>query len=544
MIEDGRLTHVCRPSRTLLLGVAASLCMVAAAPAQTVAAEPTQSESATGKPNIVVIWGDDVGFWNVGAYSRGMMGYQTPNIDRIANEGALFTDVYAQQSCTAGRAAFILGQSPFRTGLLTIGVPGSPQGITKDQPTIAELLKPLGYTSGQFGKNHLGDRDEHLPTNHGFDEFFGNLYHLNAEEEPEGYYYPKNPEFRKKYGPRGVIHSWANPDGTQKIEDTGPLTTERMPTVDQEIYDAAVKFVDGAVEKKKPFFLWFNTTRMHVWTRLKKESEGKTGIGLYPDGMVEHDEMVGKVLKKLDELGIADNTIVIYSTDNGAEKLTWPDGGSTPFFGEKGTTWEGGFRVPLLVRWPGVIKPGTVYNNIISHEDWMPTLLAAAGDPDVVKKVADGYKVGDKTFKQHLDGYNFLPFFQGKEGKSPRHEIFYFDQGGNLNAVRYDDWKVNFAITEGAINTAYRKTPAWPTIVNLRADPFESAPHDSGMYVRWYADLLWIFVPIQGEVAKFAATLKEYPPVTGGSLSGGLSYRTVQIQQALDLLDSLPGRQN
>ncbi|MFZ0398883.1 MAG: arylsulfatase [Methyloceanibacter sp.] len=544
MIEDGRLTHVCRPSRTLLIGVAASLCMVAAAPAQTVAAEPTQSESATGKPNIVVIWGDDVGFWNVGAYSRGMMGYQTPNIDRIANEGALFTDVYAQQSCTAGRAAFILGQSPFRTGLLTIGVPGSPQGITKDQPTIAELLKPLGYTSGQFGKNHLGDRDEHLPTNHGFDEFFGNLYHLNAEEEPEGYYYPKNPEFRKKYGPRGVIHSWANPDGTQKIEDTGPLTTERMPTVDQEIYDAAVKFVDGAVEKKKPFFLWFNTTRMHVWTRLKKESEGKTGIGLYPDGMVEHDEMVGKVLKKLDELGIADNTIVIYSTDNGAEKLSWPDGGSTPFFGEKGTTWEGGFRVPLLVRWPGVIKPGTVYNNIISHEDWMPTLLAAAGDPDVVKKVADGYKVGDKTFKQHLDGYNFLPFFQGKEDKSPRHEIFYFDQGGNLNAVRYDDWKVNFAITEGAINTAYRKTPAWPIIVNLRADPFESAPHDSGMYVRWYADLLWIFVPIQGEVAKFAATLKEYPPVTGGSLSGGLSYRTVQIQQALDLLDSLPGRQN
>jgi arylsulfatase len=260
--------------------------------------------------------------------------------------------------------------------------------------------------------------------------------------------------------------------------------------------------------------------------------------------MVEHDEMVGKVLKKLDDLGIADNTIVIYSTDNGAEKLTWPDGGSTPFFGEKGTTWEGGFRVPLLVRWPGVIKPGTVYNNIISHEDWMPTLLAAAGDPDVVQKVADGYKVGDKTFEQHLDGYNFLPFFQGKEDKSPRHEIFYFDQGGNLNAVRYDDWKVNFAVTEGAINTAYRKTPAWPIIVNLRADPFESAPHDSGMYVRWYADLLWIFVPIQGEVAKFAATLKEYPPVSGGSLSGGLSYRTVQIQQALDLLNSLPGGQN
>jgi arylsulfatase len=510
---------------------------------------PTSSISsaiaqATTKPNIVVIWGDDVGFWNVGAYSRGMMGYQTPNIDRIANEGALFTDVYAQQSCTAGRAAFILGQSPFRTGLLTIGVPGSPQGITKDQPTIAELLKPLGYTSGQFGKNHLGDRDEHLPTNHGFDEFFGNLYHLNAEEEPEGYYYPKNPEFRKKYGPRGVLHAWANPDGTQKIEDTGPLTTERMPTVDQEFHDAAMKFVDNAAQNKKPFFLWYNSTRMHVWTRLKKESEGRTGIGLYPDGMVEHDGMVGQVLKKLDDLGIADNTIVIYSTDNGAEKLTWPDGGSTPFYGEKGTTWEGGFRVPLLVRWPGTIKPGTVYNNIISHEDWMPTLLAAAGDPDVVKKVATGYKLGDKTFKQHLDGYNFLPFLQGKEEKSPRHQIFYFDQGGNLNAVRYDDWKVNFAITEGGINTAYRKTPAWPIIVNLRADPFESAPHDSGMYIRWYADLLWLFVPIQGEVAKFAATLKEYPPVTGGSLSGGLSYRTVQIQQALDMLNSVAAPRN
>ena len=530
MLKDGRRTRALknedRTHRTLLIGaLTAAFCVIGVTAAQAAPAEPAPN----AKPNIVVIWGDDVGFWNVGAYSRGMMGYKTPNIDRIANEGALFTDTYAQQSCTAGRAAFILGQSPFRTGLLTIGVPGSPQGITKDQPTIAELLKPLGYTSGQFGKNHLGDRDEHLPTNHGFDEFFGNLYHLNAEEEPEGYYYPKNPEFRKKYGPRGVIHSWANADGTQKIEDTGPLTTERMPTVDEEIHEAAMKFVDEAAEQKKPFFLWYNTTRMHVWTRLKKESEGKTGIGLYPDGMVEHDEMVGQVLKKIDELGIADNTIVIYSTDNGAEKLTWPDGGSTPFFGEKGTTWEGGFRVPLLVRWPGTIKPGTVYNNIISHEDWMPTLLAAAGDPDVVKRVADGYRVGDKTFKQHLDGYNFVPYFQGKEQKSPRHEIFYFDQGGNLNAVRYDDWKVSFAITEGAINTAYRKTPAWPLIVNLRADPFESAPHDLGMYVRWYADLLWIFVPIQGEVAKFAATLKDYPPVAGGSLSGGLSYRTVQI---------------
>jgi arylsulfatase len=428
--------------------------LIGVAQAQQAQPGATAAKSASGQPNIIVIFGDDVGFWNVSAYSRGMMGYKTPNIDRIANEGALFTDAYAQQSCTAGRAAFILGQSPFRTGLLTIGVPGSEQGITKDQPTIAELLKPLGYTTGQFGKNHLGDRDEHLPTMHGFDEFFGNLYHLNAEEEPEGYYYPKNPEFRKKYGPRGVLHTWANGDGTQKIEDTGPLTTERMPTVDEEFHEAAMKFIDGAVGQKKPFFVWYNSTRMHVWTRLKKESEGKTGIGLYPDGMVEHDGMVGRVLKKLDDLGIADNTIVVYSSDNGAEKLTWPDGGTTPFFGEKGTTWEGGFRVPLLVRWPGTIKPGTVYNDIISHEDWMPTFLAAAGDPEVVQKVAAGYKVGDKTFKQHLDGHNFVPYFQGGEEKGPRHQIFYFDQGGNLNAVRYDDWKVNFATTEGAINTA------------------------------------------------------------------------------------------
>jgi arylsulfatase A-like enzyme len=327
-----------------------------------------------------------------------MMGYRTPNIDRIANEGALFTDMYAQQSCTAGRAAFILGQSPFRTGLLTIGVPGSPQGITKDMPTIAELLKPLGYTSGQFGKNHLGDRDEHLPTNHGFDEFFGNLYHLNAEEEPEGYYYPKNPEFRKKYGPRGVIHSWANKDGTQKIEDTGPLTTERMPTIDQEIYTAAMKFVDGAVEKKKPFFLWFNTTRMHVWTRLKKESEGKTGIGLYPDGMVGHDAMVGQVLKKIDDLGIADNTIVIYSTDNGAEKLAWPDGGSTPFFGEKGTTWEG-FKCR-----PGQIYSGKVEAILqaVSTGQIRPSGLAITPDELQATPFVVRVKLDDEAFASSL----------------------------------------------------------------------------------------------------------------------------------------------
>jgi arylsulfatase A-like enzyme len=360
------------------------------------------------------------------------MGYWTPNIDRIAREGALFTDAYAQQSCTAGRASFILGQHPFRTGLLTIGMPGSPQGIPDWAPTIADLLKPQGYATGQFGKNHLGDRDSHLSTMHGFDEFLGNLYHLNAEEEPETYYYPKDPEFRKKFGPRGVLHTWADGRGGQKIDDTGPLTRQRMETVDGEIFAAAEKFIDKSVADKKPFFVWFNTTRMHVWTHLKKSAQGRTGIGLYPDGMVEHDDMVGALLKKLDDLGIASNTIVVYSTDNGAETVTWPDGGTTPFRGEKGTTWEGGFRVPLVVRWPGVIKPGTVYNDIISQEDWLPTLLAAAGASGIKDRLKQGYQVGGKTWRVHLDGYDFLPYFKGAVPKSPREEIYYFGQGGEL----------------------------------------------------------------------------------------------------------------
>jgi arylsulfatase len=427
------------------------------------------------KPNILVIWGDDIGVHNISAYNHGIMGYQTPNIDRIAKEGVLFTDSYAQQSCTAGRASFILGQHPFRTGLLTIGMPGSEHGIPDWTPTIADLLKEQGYTTGQFGKNHLGDRDKHLPTVRGFDEFFGNLYHLNAEEEPETYYYPKDPEFRKKYGPRGVIHSWADGKGGQRIEDTGPLTRERMPTIDEEIYGAAVKFIDKAASDKKPFFVWFNSTRMHVWTHLKKESEGKTGIGLYPDGMVEHDAMVGDLLRKLDDLKLTENTIIVYGTDNGAEAVTWPDGGITPFHGEKGTTWEGGFRVPMLVRWPGVFKPGTVNNQIFSQEDWMPTLLAAAGVPDITERLARGYQANGKTFKVHADGYNFLPSFKG-EAESPREEIFYFGQGGELNAIRWNDWKVNFAAIDGNIATGTRKVPGWPLIVNLRADPYEAMP--------------------------------------------------------------------
>jgi arylsulfatase len=493
-----------------------------------------------GNPNILVIWGDDIGFWNVSAYNHGMMGYQTPNIDRIANEGALFTDAYGEQSCTAGRAAFILGQHPFRTGLLTIGMPGSPHGITDWMPTIADLLKPLGYATGQFGKNHLGDQDQHLPTVHGFDEFFGNLYHLNAEEEPEGYFYPKDPEFKKRYGPRGVLHSWANPDGTQRIEDTGPLTKKRMETFDEEVYGHATSFIDRSVQAGTPFFCWFNTTRMHVWTHLKPESEGKTGLGIYPDGMVEHDAMVGDLLAKLDQLGIADNTIVVYSTDNGAELVTWPDGGITPFHGEKGTTWEGGHRVPLAVRWPGVIRPGTKCNEIISHQDWLPTLLAAAGEPDIKTKLLNGHQAGNKTFKVHLDGYNFLPHFSGETEEGPREEYFYFGQGGDLNALRVRNWKIHFAIQPGNIATSTRDVTAWPTLVHLRSDPFERAPHESGLYIRWYAENMWTFIPAQNYIQQFFQGYNDYPHQMGSSLSaGGINYQSLRAMEALKRLDEI-----
>lgn len=485
--------------------------------------------NAQDKPNILVIWGDDIGWFNISANNMGMMGYQTPNIDRIAKEGALFTDWYAQQSCTAGRAAFILGQHPFRTGLLTIGMPGAEQGIKENQPTIAELLKPHGYVSGQFGKNHLGDRDEHLPTNHGFDEFYGNLYHLNAEEEPESYYYPRDNEaFLEKYSPRGVLHSY----GDGRIEDTGPLTIKRMETADEEFTDAAIAFIEKAHADGKPFFVWLSATRMHVWTHLKEESQGVTGIGLYPDGMVEHDKAIGRVLAKLEELGIIDNTIIMYSTDNGAEKFTWPDGGTTPFAGEKGTTWEGGFRVPCAIRWPGVIEPGTIYNDIFSHEDMMPTLVAAAGEPKVKEKLLTGYSAAGKNFKAHLDGYNMMPFFKGEVQEAPRKEIFYFDAGGNLNAIRYNNWKLHFTYMEGAINEAYRKSPSWPLVFNLRADPFEVS-HEAALYIRWYADNMWLFVPAQDLAAQFLESFKEFPPVQGGSLS---------VDKVVQQLQSQPSR--
>jgi arylsulfatase len=470
--------------------------------------------ATTEKPNILIIWGDDVGYWNVSANNQGMMGYKTPNIDRIADEGVNFTDWYGQQSCTAGRACFITGQSGFRTGMLKVGLPGAPEGLKARDVTIAELLKAQGYKTGQFGKNHLGDRDEHLPTAHGFDEFFGSLYHLNAEDEPEHPDYFKDPEMKRKYGTRGVIHAWANPDGTQKIESTGPLNKKRMETIDEEVTKESLRFMEEAKAEGKPFFLWWNSTRMHIWTRLKAESQGKTGLGIYPDGMVEHDGHVGIVLDKLKELGLDENTIVMYSTDNGAEKFTWPDGGQSPFRGEKNTNWEGGYRVPCMIRWPGVVEPGTVNNDIFSHEDMLPTLLAAAGVPDVKEQLLQGMKIGDKTFKVHLDGYNLTDALSGKS-PGPRKEFFYFNDDGSLVGLRYNQWKVVFAEQrEHGFNVWQEPFVPLrvPKLFNLRSDPFETADHEGMDYERWRVEHLFVMVPAQEYVGKFLATFKDYPP--------------------------------
>ena len=463
-------------------------------------------------PNILVLWGDDIGQFNTSAYNHGMMGYRTPNIDRIAQEGALFTDWYGQQSCTAGRAAFITGQSPIRTGLTKVGLPGAPEGMKIEDPTIAGLLKPLGYATGQFGKNHLGDRDEMLPTNNGFDEFFGNLYHLNAEEEPENPDYPKGPEFREKFGPRGVIHSTADGD----IEDTGPLTRKRMETVDEEATAAALDFIDRAHEQGKPFFVWWNSTRMHIFTHLSPEWEGKTGYGIYADGMAQHDADVGQLLDKLDELGITDNTIVMYSTDNGAETFTWPDGGTTMFKGEKNTQWEGGFRVPTLIRWPGVLKPGTVFNDMAAHEDMLPTLLAAAGEPDIKEKLIEGgVQAIGREYKVHLDGYNLLPAFKG-EGAWPRHDFIYWTDDGDVAALRYDDWKVTF-LRQNAEGYKVWSTPfetlRAPSLTNLRMDPFERAEAEDAMgYQRWWVERMFVMAPASAYVANWLSSFKDFPP--------------------------------
>jgi arylsulfatase len=487
-----------------LLGAVALVCVLAAVGLP-------EAQAQQPKPNILVIMGDDIGQFNISAYNLGMMGYKTPNIDRIAQEGAMFTDWYSQQSCTAGRAAFITGQSPIRTGLTKVGLPGADLGIRPEDPTMAELLKPLGYATGQFGKNHLGDKDEFLPTNHGFDEFFGNLYHLNAEEEPENPDYPKNPEFRKRFGPRGVLKATA--DG--KIEDTGPLTKKRMETVDEEFLAATLDFIDRQHKANKPFFVWFNTTRMHVFTHLKPESAGKTGLGVYADGMVELDGYVGQLLKKLDDLGIANNTIVVFMTDNGAEFFTWPDGGTTIFRGEKNTSWEGGYRSPCMIRWPGVIKPGTVYNDIASNEDLLPTFLAAAGDASVKEDLLKGKKAGAKTFKVHLDGYNLLPFFKGEVAESPRKEFLYWTDDGNLAALRYGNWKVLF-LEQRAVGFQVWAEPfvplRAPRITNLRMDPLERAKDEAAGWVQWQAERLFAFVPAQAFVAQWLSSFKEFLP--------------------------------
>jgi arylsulfatase len=489
-------------------------------------ATSAKAQAAGAKPNILVIFGDDVGYWNLSAYNRGMMGYRTPNIDRIAKEGAIFTDHYAQQSCTAGRAAFITGQSCFRTGLLKVGLPGAKEGLSEKDPTLAELLKPQGYVTGQFGKNHLSDRNEHLPTVHGFDEFFGNLYHLNAEDEPEHPDYPKNPEFKAKFGPRGVMKCKASATddptedprfgrvGKQEIEDTGPLTKKRMETVDEEFLGSALNFIDRSNADGKPFFCWFNSTRTHIYTFLKEASKGKTGLGIYADAMVEMDGMVGQLLGKLDDLGIADNTIVLWTTDNGAEVFSWPDGGTTPFKGEKNTNWEGGYRVPCMMRWPGVIKPGTEINHITSHEDFVPTLVAAAGEPDVTAKLLSGYEAAGKSFKVHLDGYNQRDVLAG-EGEGKRHEYFYWTDDGNLAGLRYERWKMVF-LEQREEGLAVWENPLiplrFPKLFDIKGDPFERAQTDAGEYDRWRVEHAFALVPAQAYVAKHLQTYVEFPP--------------------------------
>ena len=468
---------------------------------------------ASDKPNILVIWGDDIGQSNISAYTFGLMGYQTPNIDRVGNEGMKFTDYYGEQSCTAGRSSYITGQSVYRTGLSKVGLPGADLGLQEEDPTIAALLKEKGYMTGQFGKNHLGDKDEHLPTNHGFDEFLGNLYHLNAEEEPENEDYPQDPEFAKRFGPRGVIKSSA--DGT--IEDTGPLTRSRMETIDDETVAAALDFIDRAHKAGKPFYVWWNGTRMHFRTHVKEELRGISGQDTYGDGMIEHDMHVGQLLDKLDELGIADNTIVHYSTDNGPHMNTWPDAASSPFFGEKNTNWEGGWRVPSMVRWPGKIKAGSVSNEIMHHMDWLPTFLAAAGEPDIKEQLKKGnLRAIGRTYKVHLDGYNFLDYLTGKTETGPRKEIFYFSDTGELTALRYGDWKAIFMEQK-----EYATLRAWiepwtplrvPLITNLRRDPYERAHVTSNTYYDWMIDRVFFLVPAQQYVAQFLGTFKEFPP--------------------------------
>jgi arylsulfatase A-like enzyme len=535
-------------SGTSLVAASALLGAGLASPAQ--AQQPAATPPSGKQPNILAIMGDDVGMWNISAYHRGMMGGRTPNLDRIAKEGALFTDYYAQQSCTAGRAAFILGQTPFRTGLLKVGMPAAKQGLQDSDPTIAQLLKPLGDATAQIGKNHLGDRNEYLPTVHGFDEFYGILYHLNAMEEPYEPDYPKSPEFLARFGPRNILDTKAtNVDdattdprwgrvGKQTIADGGPLPPHpnmdpkaktNMEDVDAELVRRSVDFMDRSVKAGKPFFLWHNSTRTHVWTHLSPRWKDKSGYGLYADAMMELDWEVGALLKKLDDLGIADNTIVVFTSDNGAETFSWPDGGNTPFRGEKGTTFEGGFRVPMVAKWPGTVKPGRVVNDIIAGEDFLPTFLAAVGEPDVKGKLLNGMTVGDKTFKIHLDGYNFLPFLKGEVAEGPRKEFFYFTDNGDLTALRYADWKLSFKTIKGNLFTGTEESTNVPLVTNLRQDPWERYQDQSMLYGRWWGDKLWTMIPAVTLVGGFLQTFKEYPP---SQVSGSIS-----IEKALQTIE-------
>ncbi len=471
--------------------------------------------AADKPPNILVIWGDDIGTWNISHNNRGMMGYQTPNIDRIAKEGVGFTDYYAQQSCTAGRAAFISGSVPVRSGMTKVGLPGAAQGWQKTDVTMATILKGQGYATGQFGKNHQGDRDEHLPTMHGFDEFFGSLYHLNAEEEPENLDYPKNPEFLKKFGPRGVLKTKADGKGGQTIENTGPLTKKRMETIDDETVAAAKEFIERQAKAGKPFFVWWNGTRMHFRTHVKAENRGKSGQDEYSDGMVEHDAHVGVLLKVIDDLGLANDTIVMYSTDNGPHYNTWPDAGTTPFRGEKNSNWEGAYRVPAFVRWPGHFLADTTLNGIVAHEDWLPTFAAAAGAPDIKEKLLNGVDINGRHYRNHVDGYNQLDYLSGKVKESPRNEFWYVNDDGQIVAARYQDWKVVFLENRGEAFGVWREPFVElrvPLLFNLRRDPFEKAQHNSNTYNDWFLDRPFVIVPIQGLAAKFLATMKDYPP--------------------------------
>jgi arylsulfatase len=513
-------THKGRSRRGMLLGGAAGLAAgtlpggITLAQAQTRPAAPAPTSGAR-KPNIIVIWGDDVGIENISANSRGLMGFRTPNIDRVFNEGMTFTDYYAEQSCTAGRSAFITGQATVRTGLSKVGLPGAQAGMKPEDPTIARILKGMGYATGQFGKNHLGDRDEHLPTMHGFDEFFGNLYHLNAEEEPENVDYPRNPEFRRRFGPRGVIKSFANADGTQRIENTGPLTRERMQTVDDEFLAAAMDFMDRKHAANEPMFVWCNATRMHFRTHVPPNFRGRSGLNDYADGMLQHDEWVGKILDKIDALGIAGDTIVIYGTDNGPHYNTWPDAGITPFRSEKNSNWEGAYRVPCAIRWPGRIAPGSVTNEIVSNLDWFPTLVAAAGDADIKAKLLAGFTTQGRSYKVHLDGYNQLPLLTAQTQQGPRKEFYYFNDDGQMVAMRYERWKVVFLENRGVGFGVWREpfVPLRvPKLFDLRMDPYERADQSSNTYNDWFLDRVYLMVPAQAMARQFYETFKDFPP--------------------------------